>query len=104
MHGASCTQNGRVTDFDGWANPATREVAEGLRGDPVLLLELLERINSLQSDLTLDELYEAAGCEVAAAWACRADDVPPTKPDVDWHSLGESFTIEVLQRGLERDL
>jgi hypothetical protein len=89
-----------MTDHDGWPNALTREVAEGIRGDSVALLDLLERINSLQNDLTLDELHEAAGREVAAAWACRAREVPPTRPDVDWLSLGESFMREVLQGGL----
>jgi hypothetical protein len=86
---------------DGWRNAATQEIADGIHGDPVLLLDLLERVNSLQNDLTLDELHEAAGREVAAAWACRRDDAPPASPDVDWNSLGESFMREVLRRGLE---
>jgi hypothetical protein len=90
-----------MTGYDGWQNAATREIAEGIRGDSVLLLDLLERINSLQNGLTLDELHEAAGREVAAAWACRSHDAAPVASDVDWHSLGESSMREVLRRGLE---
>jgi hypothetical protein len=51
----------------------------------------------------LEELDQAAGREGAAAWACRADEVPPAAADVDWPAVGESFTREMLQRGLERD-
>lgn len=92
-----------MTDFDGWPNAVTREVAEGIRGDAVLLLDLLDRINGIQHGLTLDELHHAAGREVAAAWACRSDDAPPLPSGVAWTALGESFLHEVLRRGLELD-
>jgi hypothetical protein len=91
-----------MTDTDGWTNEATRNVAEQLRADPVLLLDVLDRINSLQNGLSVDELRAAAGAEVRGVWACREDDAG-VPPDIDWSALGESFAMEVLSRGVGRD-
>lgn len=91
-----------MPEADGWRHPATRHVAERLRADPILLMDVLDRINSLQNDLTFEQLREAAGAEVHGVWACRAPDAS-VGADIDWPSLGESFTIELLSRGLDRD-
>lgn len=91
-----------MPEADGWPNPATQRVAEEVRADPVLLMDVLDRINSLQNDLTFEQLRGAAGAEVHAVWACRTDDAA-VEVDIDWSSLGESFTMELLRRGLDRD-
>lgn len=91
-----------MTENDGWANAATRHVAEQVRADPTLLLDVLDRINSLQNGLTFEELTQAAGAEVHGVWACRADDAH-VAGDVDWLALGESFTMQLLRHGVERE-
>ena len=91
-----------MTGADGWRNSATRHVAEQLRADPFLLIDVLDRINSLQNDLSFEQLTEAAGMEVHGVWACRSADAQ-VAADIDWPSLGESFTLELLNRGLGRD-
>jgi hypothetical protein len=85
----------------GWRNAATAEVADGIRADPFLRLETLDRINHLASDLSFAETVEQAGNEVAATWLGR-DEAPPQERDIDWNQLGESFLLEVI--GQERDL
>jgi hypothetical protein len=92
-----------MTRDDGWPNAATREVADQVRADPVLLVELLDRINSLPGGLSFEQLTKAAGAEVLGVWACRSDE-PPVVADVDWQSLGESFAMQLLGNGIERDL
>ena len=94
-------EDGDMHQSDGWANEATRLVAEEVRADPLLLMEVLERINSLQDGLGIDQLREAAGAEVHGVWACRADDAPVAQ-GIDWSALGESFTLELLGGGLDR--
>jgi hypothetical protein len=91
-----------MPEDDGWPNPATRRVAEEVRADPILLMEVHDRINSLQNDLAFEQLRSAAGAEVHGVWACRTDDAA-VEADIDWPSLGESFTMELLSRGLDRD-
>ena len=91
-----------MPEVDGWPNPATRHVAEEVRADPVLLMDVLDRINSLQNDLTFEQLTAAAGAEVKGVWACREEDAA-VSADIDWSSLGESFTMELLSRGVDRD-
>lgn len=86
---------------DGWANAATRHVAEQVRAETFLLMEVLDRINSLENGLTFEQLRDAAGAAVHGVWACRADDAP-VAPAIDWPALGESFAMEVLTRGVDR--
>jgi hypothetical protein len=85
----------------GWRNAATAEVAEGIRSDPFLRLETLDRINHLASDLSFEETVEQAGNEVAATWLGRELAAPKAR-DIDWDQLGESFLLEVL--GHDRNL
>jgi hypothetical protein len=92
-----------MTRDDGWANAATRDVADKVRADPVLLVELLDRINSLPSGLNFEDLTRAAGAEVHGVWACRSDE-PTVVADVDWQSLGESFAMQLLGTGIEGDM
>ena len=84
----------------GWRNAATAGVADGIRADPFLRLETLDRINHLASDLSFDETVEQAGNEVAATWLGR-ELGPPKARDIDWNQLGESFLLEVLGQGRE---
>lgn len=85
-----------MTERDtGWRNADTAEVADGIRSDPFLRLDVLERINSLGSGLSFDETVRQAGNEVAATWLGR-DLNPPRVRDIDWEQLGESFLLEVL--------
>lgn len=86
--------------LDGWRNLATREVADGIRDDPVLLLETLDRINHLAGGQSLEELSREAGNVVAAAWFCQ-EPMPPRREDVDWVQLGESFLVQLLKEGPE---
>jgi hypothetical protein len=82
----------------GWRSDATAEVAEGLRANPELLLETLDRINHIAAGMSLDEVIQEAGREVAASWFGQ-DPVPARKETVDWLQLGEHFVLEVLARG-----
>jgi hypothetical protein len=84
----------------GWRNDATAEVADGLRGDPTLRRETLERVNQLAAGLSLDEVIEEAGREVAASWFGQ-EPMPLRNDAVDWRQLGESFLLELLERGHE---
>lgn len=87
----------------GWRTPATAEVADGIRADPFLRLETIDRINSLAADLSFEETIRQAGNEVAATWLGR-DLEPPEARDIDWEQLGESFLLEVLghDKGIDR--
>lgn len=65
-------------------------------------MDVLDRINSLQDGLTFDELTRAAGAEVHGVWAWRSDQAPVAS-DVDWPALGESFMMQLLRHGVERE-
>lgn len=82
----------------GWRNAATAEVADGIRADPFLRLETLERINSLAADLSFDETVRQTGNEVAATWLGRDLQAPRVR-DIDWNQLGENFLLEILGQG-----
>jgi hypothetical protein len=64
---------------------------------------VLDRINSLQNDLSFDQLTRAAGAEVHGVWACRSEGAASAEA-IDWPALGETFTLQLLRRGLERDI
>jgi len=87
----------------GWRNAATAEVADGIRADPFLRLETLDRINHLAADLSFEETVQQAGNEVAATWLGRESGGSPAR-DIDWEQLGENFLFEVLghDRGIDR--
>lgn len=84
----------------GWSNPATAEIADAIRADPVLLMETLDRINHLAAGMGFDETITEAGREVAATWYGQ-ERMPPRHADIDWQQLGESFVVQVLGRGRE---
>lgn len=46
-------------------------VCERMRGDPALVLEVLDRINHLPADLSVDDTIQQAVHEVAACWTAR---------------------------------
>ena len=87
---------------DGWRNRATAQMAEQIQEDPVLLLETLDRINSLAGGQTLARIIDQAGYEAAAAWYGRFE-TRPTYPDhIDWLQIGEHLLHRLLRNTLER--
>jgi hypothetical protein len=84
----------------GWRNDQTKDIADGMRSDPVLLMETLDRINQLGAGLSLDELFDQAGREVAGTWYCQ-EPMPPRSDEVDWRQLGEALAMDLPGRGHE---
>lgn len=88
---------------DGWRNGATAQMAEQIQEDPVLLLETLDRINSLASGQTLARIIDQAGHEAAAAWYSRFETCSTYPDNIDWPQIGEHLLHQLLRNTLERD-
>ena len=85
----------------GWSSGATVDGADAIPADRLFVLETLDRVNHLASDLSFDETLEQVGYEVAATRYGQGR-MPPHREDIDWQQLGESFMLQVIERG--RDL
>jgi hypothetical protein len=90
-----------MTTVDGWRNATTAQMAEQIEADPVLLLETLDRINSLAAGQTLARVIDQAGHEAAAAWYSRTDALPDPANGIDWNQIGEHLLHRHLRRSLE---
>jgi len=77
---------------DGWRNGATAQMAEQIREDPVLLLDL-GRFSQ-----TFAQIIDQAGQEAAAAWYGRLDSPSARLDDIDWPQIGEHLLHRLLRR------